>query len=123
MQYLRAFILILAVAFLLGCSDDNGDTGTNPPPGNGTAERIDVSMVNTTFSPADITINAGDTVVWTNNDQIIHTTTSVSGVESWDSGNMSSGETFRKVFNNVGTTSYRCEIHPVVMTGTVTVQE
>lgn len=41
---------------------------------------VDVSIFNSAFDPANLTINAGDTVRWTNNDGRIHTSTSDSAV-------------------------------------------
>jgi len=43
------------------------------------------------FNPDDLTINVGDTITWTNDDNMAHTATSTSGPVSFDSGNMASG--------------------------------
>jgi len=72
--------------------------------------------------PDEVTINVGDTIVWTNNDPAIHTATSTGGTASFDSGNLNNGETFMRVFNQAGATDYRCELHPATMTGMITVQ-
>ena len=54
-----------------------------------------------------------------NNDAITHTATSDTGV--WDSGNLGPGASFSKTFQNAGTFTYKCTIHPG-MVGTVNVQ-
>lgn len=70
----------------------------------------------------DLTIDQGDTVRWTWTDSAPHTTTSTSGVDSFDSGTITgNGSTFSYTFNIVGGTSYRCEFHPGTMSGTITV--
>jgi len=37
---------------------------------------VPISIMNFAFNPSDVTINVGDTVTWTNNDPVTHTTTS-----------------------------------------------
>ena len=62
------------------------------------------------FSPANVTVAPGDTVVWTF--LSTHTTTSDSqtAAESWNSGNRSSG-TFSHTFSVPGTYPYYCSLH------------
>ena len=79
------------------------------------AETIDVDIANFSFSPQTITINEGDTVIWTNRDSTAHTSTS--GTPSnrdgiWDSGNLFSGQTFQFTFTSEGSFDYFCAIHP-----------
>jgi plastocyanin len=71
------------------------------------------------FSPATITIPAGRTVTWRNDDAITHTTTSTT---PWNSGNMLPGQTFSRTFSTPGTFTYQCSIHGAAMSGTVIVQ-
>jgi len=68
------------------------------------------------FSPHAIQINQFDTVVWTNKDNTAHT---VSGV-SFDSGLISSSQTFSHKFSENGTFDYACQLHSW-MTGQVIV--
>jgi plastocyanin len=56
----------------------------------------------------------------TNDDQVQHTWTSVSGPASWDSGSLNPGATFSFTFTKAGSYSYKCSIH-TFMTGTITV--
>ena len=83
----------------------------------------DVSIGDFAFSPATITINVGDTVRWTNNGAIVHSTTSGTSPTAdgkWDSGLLSNGQSFSFTFTQAGTYSYFCSIH--FFTGTVIVQ-
>lgn len=70
---------------------------------------VDVTIQDFSFSPTPVTINAGDTVRWTNNGPSTHTTTSDTSL--WDSGNLGVGQTFSFTFSTVGTYAYHCAIH------------
>lgn len=85
---------------------------------SGTAEVVKVKIVDNRFRGGSITIDRGTVVKWRNRGDNTHTTTSDSGV--WDSGNLVSGERFRRKFRRVGTFEYHCSIHPT-MQGTITV--
>ncbi len=68
-----------------------------------------VVVTNYKFTPADLTINAGDTVVWTNQ-QGFHNVVADDG--SFTSGPASSSSwTYRKVFTAPGDFRYYCVIH------------
>ena len=84
---------------------------------NPTTHYIDIQGF--AYSPSSITINVGDTIVWTNYDSASHTVTSNDG--TFDSGGISTGSTFSFTFTNAGTFNYHCSPHPN-MTGSVTVQ-
>ena len=88
------------------------DNSNNP-----TTHYIDIQGY--AFSPSSITINVGDTIVWENYDSASHTVTSNDG--TFDSGSISTGNTFSFTFTSAGTFNYYCAPHPN-MTGSVTVQ-
>jgi plastocyanin len=71
------------------------------------------------FMPTPLTVAAGTTVTFGNNDGVVHTTTSDTGL--WDSQSLNSGKTFERRFDTPGTYTYHCTIHPF-MTGTIVVQ-
>jgi plastocyanin len=71
------------------------------------------------FTPASITVSPGTTVKWNNNDNMTHTVTGDDN--SFDSGNISAGSSFSRMFSVAGTYTYHCTIHPS-MTGTVVVK-
>ncbi len=70
------------------------------------------------FSPDIITINEGDTVVWTNLQSISHTSTSDDSI--WLSPLLATGQSFSFAFDSAGTFPYHCTPHPF-MTATVDV--
>ena len=94
---------------------------TAPPPPEGPALASDIAN----FALEDLTIAAGTTVTWTNQDGATHTVTSGppgAATGLWDSGNLSRGGQFSFTFSQVGTFAYFCNIHQS-MTATVTVTE
>jgi plastocyanin len=70
------------------------------------------------FSPATVTVRAGQPITFTNADAITHTTTSVTG--AWDSGFLAPGASYALTLQEPGTYEYRCAIHPF-MQGTLVV--
>jgi plastocyanin len=77
-----------------------------------------VGIKNFAFSPATITVPAGSTVVWTNDDSIQHDITFDGG--GIVSSVLNHNDTFSHTFSTVGTYHYICSIHPF-MHGTVIV--
>ena len=79
---------------------------------------------NTCFSPADITINTGDTVHWMNIDTAAHTVTGGSPADGpsgvFDSSLVMADAVYAFTFDEVGSYDYFCMVHPW-MTGTITV--
>jgi plastocyanin len=77
-----------------------------------------VSITGFSFQPATLETDAGATVRWENQDGAAHTVTSSDG--TFDSGRLSSGDSFEFTFGTAGTFAYACAIHPS-MVGTVVV--
>jgi plastocyanin len=71
------------------------------------------------FSPATITVRAGDTVTFQNNDDDAHTVTADD--RSWDSEGLNQNEKWSHVFAKAGTIKYHCTVHPF-MHGTLIVK-
>ena len=69
-----------------------------------------VSIQDFSFNPGQITVAPGTTVTWTNEGPSPHTTTADDG--SWDSGTLQQGEDFSFTFDEPGTYTYHCSIHP-----------
>lgn len=86
-----------------------------PPPAPKT---VNVSIRDFAFSPASVTLNAGDTIVFTNFDAVGHTATKLG---AFDSGIMTEGQSKPVVFAQKGTFDYHCDPHPY-MRGTVVVE-
>ena len=110
-------VLIFSIV-LISCSKSGsgyGSGSTTPPPVSNT-----VSIVDMSFSPTTLTVKAGTTVTWTNNDGMVHTVTADDA--SFDSGNIAmTGGKYSKVFSTAGTYTYHCTIHPT-MKGTIVVK-
>jgi plastocyanin len=80
-----------------------------------------VSVGDYFFAPSSITIQVGGTVTWSNDGPSDHTVTANSG--SFDSGNLSPGQSFDHTFTQPGTFAYYCQYHRSSgQEGTVTVQ-
>jgi LPXTG-motif cell wall-anchored protein len=78
-----------------------------------------VTIADFQFTPAQITINQGDTVTWTNNGPSAHSATAPDG--SFDTGIFPAGQSRSHTFNDTGTFSYICTPHPN-MHGTIVVE-
>lgn len=75
---------------------------------------------NTCFLPYEVVVNAGDTVLWDNIDDVLHTVNS-RDEGLFDSDLISAGGTYEVVFEEPGTFDYICIVHPWML-GTVTVE-
>jgi len=62
------------------------------------------------FTPQDLTIKAGDTVTWTNEDGVAHTATADD--RSFDSDRLTQGASYSFTFTTAGAFEYFCDIHP-----------
>lgn len=84
------------------------------------AAEVPVDIRDFAYSPNPVEIAVGDTVTWTNQDEVPHTATGEDrGV--LQSGTISPGASFSQVFPEAGEFGYFCEFHPN-MSGTVVVQ-
>jgi plastocyanin len=70
------------------------------------------------FSPATVTIKAGDTIVFKNFDSVGHTATQNGG--GFDTELLGQGQSKAITFSQKGTFDYHCTPHPY-MTGTIIV--
>ena len=77
-----------------------------------------ISISNFVFVPATLTVPAGATVTWTNQDQEPHTVVANDG--SFHSPGLGTGATYSHTFPTAGSFDYMCSIHPF-MHGTVVV--
>lgn len=120
-------LLIVAGSLWFGCGDNpsaaDEKTGNGrPPPG---VHKFTVLMKDFRFEPKDLTVAKGDTVVWLNQGNVQHTTTSGQGCtadNNWNSGLLSPGQGFAYVFTSSGQFAYYCIPHCLSgMTGSVTV--
>lgn len=85
------------------------------------AADVTVNVLGSSFSPRNVTIQAGDTVTWVNDNQGLHNVSAADG--SFRSGNPAGSFTFSHTFPAAGSFPYVCEVHEALgMTGTVTVE-
>ncbi len=85
------------------------------------AQDTQVTIDNFTFSPAEIRVQAGTRVTWTNRDDIPHTVTDSVNPRVFKSSPLDTGETFTFAFDKPGAYHYFCSLHPH-MQGTVVVE-
>jgi plastocyanin len=91
--------------------------GGTAPPAPGAPAAATVGMAGRTFSPGAVTIAAGGSVTFVNDDDREHTATG----SAFDTGILDPGARSTERFPSAGTFTFLCQIHPD-MRGTVTVR-
>jgi plastocyanin len=81
-------------------------TSAAPQNQSGTAA---ITIQNFAFSPTPLNVKVGTKVTVTNKDGFDHTWTSDNG--TWDSGHISSNQSYTFTFSQPGTYTYHCAIH------------
>lgn len=110
------FVLLAALPLVLGgCPNVIPDSGSEP----GVTEVI---MQDSAFVPATVTIRAGESVRWTNQDTVPHTATSgqpgaPDAGRLFDTGTLGIGQSATIPFNAPGEYVYFCRFHPTTMVG------
>ena len=124
-KHILAAMIILAV-LLAACSPTPATTSTTAPAATSassstsaataavpvTGSETQVTIKSFAFDPDSVTVKAGDTVTWTNQDSAAHTVTADDN--SWTSPNIAKGATFSHTFTTAGTVAYHCSIHPTM---------
>lgn len=95
-------------------------TESKPAPSGEAARAEKVAIVEFTYEPDPVVVQAGGKVTWQNEDAAPHTATADD--DSWDTGTIAQGKIGSETFKDPGTFAYYCEIHPT-MRGTVEVVE
>jgi plastocyanin len=124
--YMAVALALVAAVVLAACGGNGGaygSTGGGAPStptatSAGGAGGDTVTIENFAFTPAKLTVKAGTTVTWTNQDSAAHDVTSTDGpgvdaatTATFASGDMSQGDTFSFTFDTPGTYYYECTIH------------
>ena len=116
-----AFAAAVAVASLAGCFSEH--VAITPPTGeelcSGIAPANVVRIQDFAFSPAQVTVAPGGTVIWVNCGTQQHSSTADGG--AWDSGLLPRFTTFERRFDTAGNFPFHCTPHPF-MQATVVVQ-
>ncbi len=117
---LAIVVIAGATVVIAGCT-----SSSSPSPGpvastasTSTASQNSVAIQNYAFSPSTLTIQKGANVTWTNYDSVQHHV--VSDSSAFSSPLLNKGDTYTHQFNNTGSFSYICSIHPY-MKGTIVV--
>ena len=81
--------------------------------GNAPSNTVMVTIKNYAFNPATVTVHAGDTVEWKNDDPEDHTATDEGNPKkrAFDSGHIQQGKTWNYVAGKKGTYNYHCTLH------------
>jgi len=87
-------------------------------PATARADVATVAIPGKSFSPAAVTVVAGDSVAWRNSDFVAHDVRATDG--AFDSGPLGRFGAFAQAFASVGVHPFFCSIHPF-MTGSVDV--
>ena len=127
-------ILVLLTSFSLvaaACGDDDDDGGgggasTTEEPAGGGGGGAQVGMKNIQFNPKDVTVKAGETITFTNDEAVPHDVHKTSGpgddFSSGDTGGMQEGDTFKLTLDEPGKYDYVCNVHAPGMAGSITVK-
>jgi len=101
-------------------AEDATETESEPAPSGEASKSEKVDIVEFTYQPDPVVVQAGGKVIWQNQDTAPHTATADDG--SFDTGTIEKGKIGSETFKDAGTFTYFCEIHPT-MHGTVEVVE
>ena len=133
-------LLLACLALGLGLAacggDDDDDSGGGGGGGAATTEQpsdtggggggAQVSLKNIQFDPRDITVKAGETITFTNDESVPHDVHKASGpggdFASGPAGGMQQGDTFELKLDQPGKYEYICNVHAPGMAGTITVK-
>jgi plastocyanin len=102
--------------FTVGGAAAPAATPASSPESGASAPAVEIKGF--AFNPATITVPAGTTVTWTNQDAAPHTATADD--KSFDTGRLDQGQSGSFTFDTPGTYTYTCTFHPN-MKGTVVV--
>ncbi|HEU4866721.1 MAG TPA: plastocyanin/azurin family copper-binding protein [Actinomycetota bacterium] len=113
-----------------GSSPSASAMGTHAGHSSGSGGAVEMRLIQ--YRPKQLDVKAGQEVTWTQKDAGFHTVTSgtveqaAGGVtgnpdERFRSERLATDETFKFTFDEAGTFTYFCEIHPATMTGEVRV--
>lgn len=123
------FLAVIAGVITTPAFADHMTATVSIPEGSGASADAPCVAENTCFNPAEVTVDVGGEVTWSNDDTAAHTVTSGDlsadpdnvGAD-FDSSLFMAGKTFSHKFDAAGEYPYFCMVHPW-MVGTVIVQE
>lgn len=107
----------LALALAACGTEDDTDAASQPDDAADGGEAA-VDIVDNAFEPAQLEVAVGESVSWENVGDVAHTVT----FDDEDSGDLDSGESYSRTFEEAGEFEYVCTIHPT-MEATITVTD
>ena len=111
-----ATLVLLAAVALIAAAGFPSHANAGRPANAGSAQPQVATVVirGFKFEPAAVTVHAGDTVEWKNDDIVPHTATAEGETQkpAFDSGTIRTGAAWRFVARNKGTYNYTCTLHP-----------
>jgi plastocyanin len=133
MTKLLALLLACLALGLVACGGDDeesdgggGGASTTEQPADTGGGGTEVAMESIQFDPKDVSVSAGDTITFTNNEAVPHDVHKTSGpgedFASGPSGGMQEGDTFELTLDQPGEYEYVCDVHAPGMSGTITVK-
>ena len=119
----RVLVLPVAVglAVVLGACSPSGSDGSADAGSGPVATSVVDLPPSYRFAPEAISVPAGTTVTWTNNDNFTHSVQFLDGGLPTEPLQMQPGASTTFTFDAPGTYRYQCHLHPQDMRGTVTV--
>ena len=112
----RVALVLLAALWLIAWAGSPPHASAGQPSNSASTPPKVVTVVirEFKFEPAAVTVRAGDTVEWKNEDVVPHTATAdvVAYKHGFDSGTILTGATWRYVAQMKGTYNYICMLHP-----------
>lgn len=111
LSYLSVALLFSFMFVFSGCKNEKTEKVAN--------KSYTVKIAQMKFTPSDLTVNKGDTVIWVNDDYVQHDITDVKD-KAWSSGPLDKGMSWSKVITK--DENYYCSIH-VVMKGNIHVKK
>ena len=107
-MWILAMTAIAAVGFILMVGTQRGQAAG---PGDNATNQVEVKIDNFSFGPMTLTVAAGTTVTWTNNDDVPYVVTSDDN-KMFKSKALDTDDRFSFTFTKPGTYNYYCAIHP-----------
>jgi plastocyanin len=103
------FIALICVCIFQGCAPDSTDGNDGQSTETPAKHVIEISQMK--FTPNELRVRTGDTVVFLNHDMVAHDITEASA-KSWHSSKLAPGEQWQLPVNV--SADYFCSIHPVM---------
>ena len=106
-----AVVAVIACGFILLAGTPRSHAAG---PGDKAPDSVEVKIDNFSFGAMKLTVSAGTTVTWINNDDVPHTVVS-DDKTTFRSKALDTGDKFSYTFTKPGEYPYFCSVHPKMM--------